>query len=145
VVRRESERAAIAALIEFLRDRQDIRAQYRQSFGLCLSHFEAFLEGAAAADDVLAFVIGVQIDRLTALSSELGEYLRKHDYRFSHEAYGEERDAFIRATEMLAGAKPGAALLSQTPPLPSVPSPQATEDAHGVGRSGPGEPPQSDP
>jgi hypothetical protein len=75
--------------------------------------------------------IGVQIDRLTASSSELGEYLRKHDYRFSHEAYREECDAFIRATEMLAGAKPGAALLSQTPPQPSMPSPQVPEDADG--------------
>jgi HEAT repeat protein len=73
----------------------------------------------------------VQIDRLTASSSELGEYLRKHDYRFSHEAYREECDAFIRATEMLAGAKPGAALLSQTPPQPSMPSPQVPEDADG--------------
>jgi Family of unknown function (DUF6062) len=140
VVRRDGERAAISALVEFLRDRQDIRAQYQQSFGLCLSHFKAFLERVAAEDDVLEFVIGVQIERLTALSSELGEYLRKHDYRFSHEAYGEERDAFIRATEVLAGAKPCAALLSQTPPQPSMPGPQATEGANGVGCSGPGEP-----
>src|SRR6266511_1463812 len=145
VVRRESERAAIGALVEFLRDRQDIRAQYQQSFGLCLSHFKAFLEEAAAEEDVLAFIIGVQIDKLTASSSELGEYLRKHDYRFSHEAYGEEHDAFIRATEMLAGAKPGAALLSQTLPQPSIPSPQVTEDPDGVRRSGPGEPLESAP
>ena len=29
--------------------------------------------------------------------------VRKHDYRFSHEPYGVEVDAFVRATEVLAG------------------------------------------
>jgi hypothetical protein len=145
VVRRGSERATISALVELLRDREDFRAQYQQSFGLCLPHFKTFLEEAEAYEDVLAFIIGVQIEKLTALSSEVGEYLRKHDYRFSHEPYGEERDSFLRATEILVGAKRGAALLSQIPTRQSTPGSQSPETADGEQCSSTGEPSQSAP
>lgn len=84
----------------------------------------------------------MQIDKLTLLSSELGEYLRKHDYRFSHEAYGEERDAFIRATEILVGAKRGAALLAQRPTQPAAPNSPGKETTDGRHRSGFSEPSQ---
>jgi hypothetical protein len=103
------------------------------------------LEEAKTAEDVLAFIIGVQIDKLTALSSEVGEYLRKHDYRFSHEPYGEERDSFIRATEMLVGAKRGSALLSQLPTRQSTPGSPTPETADGRQYSNSGEPSQSAP
>ncbi|MGH8065671.1 MAG: DUF6062 family protein [Candidatus Entotheonellia bacterium] len=131
--------------MELLRDREDFRAQYQQSFGLCLPHFKTFLEEAKTEEVVLAFIIGVQIEKLTALSSEVGEYLRKHDYRFSHEPYREERDSFIRATEILVGAKRGAALLSQTPTQSSVPRSQGMGTVNGGQRSGSGEPSQSTP
>jgi hypothetical protein len=103
------------------------------------------LEGAKTAEDVLAFIIGVQIDKLTALSSEVGEYLRKHDYRFSYAPYGEERDSFIRATEMFVGAKRGSALLSQIPRRQSTPGSPTPETADGRQYSNAGEPSQSAP
>lgn len=142
VVRGGSERAAIGALVELLQRREDVRALYRQSFGLCLSHFKAFLDRAWATEDVVAFVSEVQIEQLKRLSSELGEYLRKHDYRFSHEPYGEERDSFIRATQMLAGAKCADALLPPALPHPSMPTPQGSEATDGGRRRDPGEPTQ---
>jgi hypothetical protein len=142
VVRHGSEQATIRTLVELLRDRQELRALYQQSFGLCFPHFKTFLEAAQAEEEVLAFIIAVQSDKLTQLSSELGEYLRKHDYRFSHEPYGEERDSFIRATEILVGAKRGAALLSQRPTQRSAPSSPGMENADGGQRSGSGEPSQ---
>jgi hypothetical protein len=103
------------------------------------------LEVAKTAEDVLAFIIGVQIDKLTALSFEVGEYLRKHDYRFSHEPYGEERDSFIRATEMLVGAKRGSALLSQLPTRQSTSGSPTPETADGRQYSNSGKPSQSAP
>jgi len=32
------------------------------------------------------------------------EFIRKNDYRFRHETWGEERDAWLRAIAALAGA-----------------------------------------
>jgi hypothetical protein len=35
----------------------------------------------------------------------LAEFIRKNDYRFRNEAFGEERDSYRRAIEMIAGLK----------------------------------------
>jgi hypothetical protein len=37
------------------------------------------------------------------LHGELGEFIRKQDYRFAHEAYGSEADAWQRAIALLVG------------------------------------------
>lgn len=42
--------------------------------------------------------------RLRELLTDLEEYIRKHDYRFSHEPYRQERDAMVRGTAALAGS-----------------------------------------
>ena len=42
--------------------------------------------------------------RLRGLIGELDEYIRKHDYRFRHEGFGDEKDAPERAVARLAGS-----------------------------------------
>jgi len=42
---------------------------------------------------------------MTALSTELKEYRRKHNYRYAHEPYGAEKDAWIRAIELFVGRR----------------------------------------
>jgi hypothetical protein len=39
------------------------------------------------------------------LRAELGEFIRKNDYRFIHEGFGTERDSWRRAVAMGAGRK----------------------------------------
>jgi hypothetical protein len=39
------------------------------------------------------------------LTGELKEFQRKHDYRFSSEVFGPERDSWIRAIEKMVGKK----------------------------------------
>jgi len=81
------------------------RALYRKCWGLCLPHFRTTL---AEVDDDLALriLIEVQRERMQAISAELKEYLRKHDYRFAHEPYGPERDAWMRVIALIAGGIP---------------------------------------
>ena len=68
-----------------------------------MSHLRNALTGRAAPDG-LRWIVEDHRRRLQQLLADLGEYIRKHDYRFSHEPYGPERDAVVRATDTLAGS-----------------------------------------
>jgi ribosomal protein L13 len=70
-----------------------------------MPHFKAALK-VAQREDAVRILIDAQSTILARLAGELSEYLRKHDYRFSHEPYGPEADAVVRATEILVGKKP---------------------------------------
>jgi hypothetical protein len=48
-------------------------------------------------------LIEVQRGKQARLMAELAEFCRNHDYRFRHEAWGPESDAWQRAIEVLAG------------------------------------------
>jgi hypothetical protein len=89
-------------LTQHLAEEPSFNTLYKQSGGLCMPHFKAAL-AAAQAPQAVHVLIDVQLETLGGLAAELGEYLRKHDYLYSHEPYGSEADAFIRATELLAG------------------------------------------
>lgn len=79
----------------------ELRPQFQASSGLCLGHLRVALPAAPAGaagllrDDQLAI--------WARLEAELDEFIRKHDHQFAGEALGEERDAWARATELLAG------------------------------------------
>lgn len=45
----------------------------------------------------------VQLAHWEALIAELGEFVRKNDYRFQHEAVGPEGSAWLRAVDAVAG------------------------------------------
>lgn len=78
---------------------------FRKSWGLCFPHFRMVLgevEDAAALD----ILIEVQRERMESVSKGVQEYLRKHDYRFAHEPYGPERDAWVRAIALFSGGMP---------------------------------------
>lgn len=78
------------------------REKYQQDGGLCLPHFRAAY-ARARRKEVQAFLVEVQRERLTHLSSELKEFIRKSDYRYAHELPGTERDAWIRAVRFWVG------------------------------------------
>jgi hypothetical protein len=45
----------------------------------------------------------VQLEHWDALIAELGEFVRKNDYRFQHEPVGQEGTAWLRAVDAVAG------------------------------------------
>ncbi|MEX2144458.1 MAG: DUF6062 family protein [Anaerolineales bacterium] len=74
----------------------------QESDGLCLSHLVQTLgrkkdwPGAAA-------LLELHQEKLKDLQTELKEFIRKNDYRFSPEGYGSEADSWIRTISMING------------------------------------------
>jgi hypothetical protein len=71
------------------------------SDGFCLPHLRLAL--AQLSGPALAHLLERQRAVWQTLDSELAEAIRKHDFRFRHEQFGEERDAWRRAVEAVAG------------------------------------------
>jgi hypothetical protein len=97
-----SERTAIwiENLLSDLED-EEMKELYLNSYGLCMNHFSQALETATPeAEDIL---IQKQAEVLRNLNSDLEEYSRKLDYRYSQESKGEEQTAWIRAIRFFVG------------------------------------------
>ncbi len=73
------------------------------SDGLCVPHLRLALAEAEGCPTELEWLLADHRRRLQALLDDLQEYIRKHDYRFAGEAPGPEREAFSRATAVVAG------------------------------------------
>jgi len=101
-VQAEHEGYAAKVLVRALGD-PDWRGRFTASDGLCLHHLRRALVSEEAPQDV-QWLVEDQRRRLHEIRSDLEEYGRKHDYRFSHEPYGREVSAAIRATNALAGS-----------------------------------------
>jgi len=83
-------------------DDPEFSHHYQNSFGLCLPHLLVLLKSckdkkisAAARENESA--------KIKSIIEELKEFERKQDYRFSHEGFGKEGDAWIRAIEKFIG------------------------------------------
>jgi len=76
----------------------------KSSEGLCLFHLRHTLRHMRTPEkrDVL---ITIQHDIIARLRVDLGEFIRKNDYRFSKESFGPERDSWKRAVSMVSGSK----------------------------------------
>jgi hypothetical protein len=82
---------------------EEWRERVERSDGLCLPHLRQALVTGEAADRI-RWLVEDHRRRVQALLADLEEYIRKHDYRFGHEPYARERDAFVRATAAMAGS-----------------------------------------
>lgn len=78
------------------------RERFSRSDGFCLVHLRSALNREDACPHA-RWIVEDHRRRFRDLLRDLEEYMRKHDYRFSHEPYGRERDVTFRATEALAG------------------------------------------
>ncbi len=99
-----SERLYLGALLDNAGDER-VAQGFRDAGGLCLVHLDrlvATARDAAALDKLLT----LQRECLLRLDAELGEFIRKNDYRFQHEGMGAEANSWVRALETVAG-KPG--------------------------------------
>lgn len=104
---REYAQASLVALRDLLHPitgDTHLRNRVEDGEGLCLGHF---VSTASLIEDgeSLRILVDVQARAWDALSRDLKEYLRKHDYRFSHDpkTRAEER-SWIRAVAAISGA-----------------------------------------
>jgi hypothetical protein len=93
----------IGGLIKHL-DNPEFRQALTASDGLCLTHFRA-TAGHKMDAGRRDFLLAQQTERWERLSAELGEYIRKNDYRFRDEGFGAERDAWQRASQSVSGGR----------------------------------------
>jgi hypothetical protein len=100
-VRNEMSEAGLKTLATHVAD-SELGAAFQASDGLCLPHLRRAL--AVAGDPaVVAALVNRQSQVIERLNAELAEFIRKHDYRFRHEAMAGERDSWKRAIDMAAG------------------------------------------
>ena len=97
----EHEQHALETLLSFLDDEVFAR-RFEASFGVCVPHLVRAAEGHPSHPGLVT-LIEVQRGKQARLVAELEEFCRKHDYRFRHEAWGSESDAWQRAIEVLVG------------------------------------------
>ncbi len=82
----------------------DMAERLRQSNGLCRIHFVlAFQHADEHVPTQRAALIDCQQACIQRVLGEVRELIRKHDYRFSEEAQGEEMTAWRRAIALCAG------------------------------------------
>ena len=89
-------------MLNFLDEEVFARRFHDTAFGVCLPHLVRAVE-CHPSHPALIPLIAAQRGKYASLIAELGEFCRKHDYRFSREAWGLESDAWQRAIEVLAG------------------------------------------
>ncbi|MBC7190590.1 hypothetical protein H5U35_10430 [Candidatus Aerophobetes bacterium] len=74
---------------------------YRNSFGLCMPHFlQAYLKLPKKEKKMLK---ECQLQKLENYVLQLQDFIRKHEYRFSHEEFGEEAAAWKKVVEKIVG------------------------------------------
>ena len=80
----------------------EFHSSYKSSFGLCLPHLIE-VTGNCKEKKIINSFLNIESEKMKDLIGELKEIQRKHDYRFSHENFGKEGDAWIRAIEKMVG------------------------------------------
>lgn len=99
----ETEKRYVGGLVAAIHE-SAFREKYRELGYLCRPHFRAAYSQARDGE-VRSFLAAVQLERLSQLSHELKEFIRKSDYRYAGELPGTERDAWIRAVRFWVGLK----------------------------------------
>ena len=94
----------VDALAEPALDNPALTQVLSASGGLCLPHLDQALQAAATPQAYQALQSICQ-ERIESLRAELGEFIRKNDYRFSKEPVGSEGNAWKRAAILTAGEK----------------------------------------
>ncbi len=99
----EIETRAVEA-VEGLSRNEELFRLLKKSNGFCLPHLSHLLRRTAGRQQT-ELILDLQWSKMEALRLELGEFIRKNDYRFRNESFDSERDAYRRAIEMVTGEK----------------------------------------
>lgn len=100
-LREEAETRYVSTFIESVTE-SDFLSSYKNSFGLCLPHLGKVINSCRQKETIRS-ILNIESAKMKELICELKEIQRKHDYLFSHEGFGKERDAWIRAIEKVVG------------------------------------------
>ncbi|MGQ9626737.1 MAG: DUF6062 family protein [Anaerolineae bacterium] len=98
----QAQRSAEEQYLDELQEHLGEEEVDRAFTGLCLAHFRQAL-GRVRSGRALRLLVETQLKTYRLLQADLEEMIRKHDYRFSEEGFGEEGDAWIRAVVQIAG------------------------------------------
>ncbi len=82
----------------------EFSSHYKNSFGLCLPHLNTALAKCKDSESAEK-LIDIEKEKISGLITELKEFIRKHDYRFSKERFGSESNSLIRTIEKFIGKK----------------------------------------
>lgn len=85
-------------------DDQTMTEAFKNSEGLCLFHMRHALKHTRIPTK-RALLLSIEHSILSKLNGELAEFVRKNDYRFAKETFGNERDSWRRAVGIVAGAR----------------------------------------
>lgn len=99
--RREAEKRYVSTFIEGFHE-PEFYSSYKNSFGLCLPHLIEAIKDCREKKTINS-LLNIESEKMKGLIGELKEIQRKHDYRFSHEGFGKEGNAWIRAIEKMVG------------------------------------------
>lgn len=80
----------------------EFHSAFKNSFGLCLPHLIAVIRDCRD-EDVRNKILAIEQGKVNSLVQELSEFQRKHDYRFSQEKFGSEKNSWVRAIEKMVG------------------------------------------
>jgi len=97
----DHERMEANALLDFI-DEEKFSREFEKSSGICIKHMVYIMQNFGEHPNLL--LLGEkQMKKYQFLSDELGEFIRKLDYRFSKEPKGSEADSWKRVVEQFSG------------------------------------------
>lgn len=120
--RDDAARHTLSELLTHLND-QDLRRGFEASDGLCHRHFDDALGQGADQTELPSLQAGC----LARLLGQLDELIRKHDYRFMHEADQGEGNAWLRAVASISGLNIDQLPAPRSRELPPQKTPRPTE------------------
>jgi hypothetical protein len=104
MVRDETETNALKILLKALAGKNErMQDALKTSDGLCFPHLkQAFTltQNRMVSEKLMA----ITQEKIAKIQEDLGEFIRKHDYRFQHESIGEEKESWNRAIHFIVGA-----------------------------------------
>lgn len=100
----EQEQLCLSVLLDHWLD-PELAQAFGQSDGLCVPH-TARLIAQGSHHARLPAILAAQQEHMQALHDDLREFIRKQDYRFAHEPFGREANAWQRVVALIVGANP---------------------------------------
>lgn len=100
----EQEQLCLSVLLDNWLD-PELAQAFGQSDGLCVPH-TARLIAQGSHHARLPAILAAQQEHMQALHDDLREFIRKQDYRFAHEPFGREANAWQRVVALIVGANP---------------------------------------
>ena len=81
---------------------EELKMSFIATSILCINHTHIALAAAGKRSNIKNELLGIQINKLSALSAELEKFCGKYDYRFKDDKWGKEKDVWQRAVKLMS-------------------------------------------